>query len=54
MTRLARDYTDAYATAYRWFRNTVPGGWLLSAGLIPGSPLRITLAAVKHRASPTT
>ena len=50
MTTLARDYADAYATAYRWFRDTVPGGWLLSAGLIPGSPLRNTLRAVERRA----
>ena len=51
MTRLARDYADAYATAYRFtLRYIPPARWLLNVGLMPGTPVRATLALAARRA----
>ena len=51
MTGLARDYADAYATAYRFtLRYIPPARWLLNVGLMPGTPVRATLALAARRA----
>ncbi|MES2211484.1 MAG: hypothetical protein V4515_15070 [Chloroflexota bacterium] len=39
--KFVRDYLLAYRDSYRWlYRACPPWRWLLSAALIPGSPLR--------------